>query len=174
MASVLYIADPVVTEELLSQQHQGQEEVRVDPRSVITPTGWDYIRQHRLQLSRGEAEPPPPEPPPPEASLTPEIAIPEISPAVADENRLVQEGRCDYPERPYGCRTEEFGSGFAESSSGQDRPVHQSPPPGESGADGKGNNRHEIVQGTVSGDRAADLEALVQRITDAVMERLRE
>ena len=173
MASVLYIADPVVTEEILSRQHQGQEEVCVDPRSVITPTGWDYIRQHRLQVSRGEAEPPPPEPPPPEASLTPEIAIQEILPAVADENRLVQEGRCDYPEQPCGCRTEEFGSGFVEPSSGPDRPVHQSPP-GESGADSEGNNSHEIVRDTVSGDRAADLEALVQRITDAVMERLGE
>jgi len=66
-----------------------------------------------------------------EANESTEAKIPEIgSKTPVSENRqtggdliqevctpqMVQEGACEHPDRPYGCKTDEFGSGFAESS----------------------------------------------------------
>ncbi len=167
MERVLYIADPVVTEDTLGQQHRGQKEVWVDPRAVITPTGWDYIRQHQLHLSRTEAEPAAAEPEEAEGSQ-----LTEVQPAAA-ETQLVQEGRCDHPDHAYGCRTDEFGSGFAEPSSCSDCAIHQQQQQqGKANGGCQGCNRHKTVQELVAAGEAADIEALVQQITDQIMERL--
>ncbi len=149
MANVLYVAEAVITEDLLRRLHQGQEEIHFGSKTVVTPTGWDFIREHQLQVSRGEA---------PSGAETNGQSAEGISgvgsePA-ASENRqtggelieevtpqMVQEGCCDHPDRPYGCKTDEFGSGFAESS-------------------------------TQNGDRDSDIETLVQQITDLVMAEL--
>lgn len=134
MATPCFIDAPVVTEALLRQQHQGQAELRLLPGAVITPTGWDYLRQHRVKVSRGEA-------PAPAASAAPaapapgQSLIPELSPA-----SLVQEGRCDHPDRACGCQTEEFGSGFVEPASCHECSVHHAE--GGCGEACQGCNRH--------------------------------
>jgi hypothetical protein len=150
MANVLYVAEAVITEDLLRRLHQGQEEICFGSKTVVTPTGWDFIREHQLRVSRGEA--------PSGAEMNePAVAeIPEVgSEPAASENRqtggelipevctpqMVQEGRCEHPDRSYGCTTDEFGSGFAEASA-------------------------------QAGDRDSDLEVLVQQITDLVMAEL--
>lgn len=161
MAGVVHIADPVVTGDSLARQHQGEEEVRVAARAVITPTGHDYIRQHRLRVVRGEPDPPPPSQPVSASSVPQDPRIAEVRPLSAEEMRLVQEGRCDYPDRPYGCETEEFGSGFAAPSSGGECEVEgEQKEPGA--AEARGDQGH-----------GADIEALVQYITDEIMARLK-
>lgn len=151
--SSLFLDAPIITENLLRQAHQGQEELRLLPRAVITPTGWDYIRQHRLKVTRGEA--PAPAAPAPASGL-----IPELTPS-----SLVQEGRCDHPDRPCGCQTEEFGSGFVEPASCGECSIHQVQ--GGCGEACKGCNRHQ---------RAAVLpgvsEDLVRQITAQVLANL--
>lgn len=55
MTEALHIDAPVVTGDLLGREHKGERTLSVAPSAILTPTAWDYIRQHRLQLSRGEA-----------------------------------------------------------------------------------------------------------------------
>jgi hypothetical protein len=102
---------------------------------------------------RGEA--PAPTAPTPTAGL-----IPELTPS-----SLVQEGRCDHPDRPCGCKTEEFGSGFVEPASCGECVLHQAQ--GGCGAGCKGCNRHQsaAVLSGVSED-------LVRQITAQVMSHL--
>ena len=137
MATSCFIDAPVITEALLRQQHQGQEELRLLPGAVITPTGWDYLRQHRVKVSRGEA----PTPAAPAASAAPVSAaglIPEMIPS-----SLVQEGRCEHPDRSCGCQTEEFGSGFVEPASCGECSVHHAE--GGCGDACQGCNRHQTT-----------------------------
>lgn len=54
MAAALHIDAPVVTGDLLGRAHKGERALRVAPGAILTPTAWDYIRQHRLQVRRGE------------------------------------------------------------------------------------------------------------------------
>jgi hypothetical protein len=152
MAS-LFLGAPVVTEALLRQEHQGQEELRLRPGAVITPTGWDFIRQHRLKVTRGEA-------PAPAAAAPSSALIPELTPS-----SLVQEGRCDHPDRPCGCQTEEFGSGFVEPHSCGECAVHQTH--GGCGPACKGCNRHQSAA-VLTGVS----EELVRQITAQVMSHL--
>ena len=58
MTAVLHIGDPVVTGDLLAREHKGERAVSVVPDAILTPTAWDYIRQHRLQLARGQVSAP--------------------------------------------------------------------------------------------------------------------
>lgn len=160
--SSLFLDAPVLTEALLHQEHQGQEELRLRPGAVITPTGWDYIRQHHLKVVRGEA--PAPAPVGPASAPAPGL-IPELTPS-----SLVQEGRCDHPDRACGCQTEEFGSGFVEPASCGECSVHHAE--GGCGPACQGCNRHknppalqQIVLPGVSED-------LVRQITAQVMTRL--
>ena len=53
MASILYIEEAVVTGDLLSRLHRDESEIRIADSAIVTPTGWDYLRQHRVQLSKG-------------------------------------------------------------------------------------------------------------------------
>ncbi len=55
MSEALHIDAPVVTGDLLGRTHQGERTLNVAASAILTPTAWDYIRQHRLQLSRGAA-----------------------------------------------------------------------------------------------------------------------
>ena len=54
----MHIGDPVVTGDLLAREHKGERAVSVVPDAILTPTAWDYIRQHRLQLVRGQVSAP--------------------------------------------------------------------------------------------------------------------
>ena len=159
MADRLHIPDAVVTGEVLRARHAGQEEVSVNDGAVVTPTGWDYLRSHRMRLTRGRAEEPGGS-----AAAAP-AAIPEVLPPGA-EGGVLSRGRCDHPDRPYGCKTEEFGSGFVEPSSCSRCAVYQADLEGRPSCGCGGCNRR-----TAADDEA---EALVQRLTDEIMRRLRE
>ena len=171
MATVLEITAPVVTGDDLRRQHDGEEEVRLPAKTVLTPTAWDYVREAGLRVVRtpvkGDA------PPPTAASRsTPAAAIPpkaeasSSTPAAASSTRpeasastpairevqpaqMVCAGRCELPDQPFGCRSEEFGSGFAA--------------PGPDGSTAP-------AGGLPAGEE--EVEALIQQITDLVMAEL--
>ena len=192
MAGILHIGDRVVTEEILQRRHHGETDVHICTRAVVTPTGWDYIRDHRLRVTRVE-----------QAALPPGTAsggrpaaggrtavgghaaagrpshhgadrsgtIPEIRPS-ADGTSLIQQGRCEFPSRSFGCKTEEFGSGFVEPSTCQECSLPERTPTTSNGACG-GCNRHRALHQAGEGRGSApDLEALVQQITEEIMSRL--
>ena len=157
MAGRLHISETVVTEEILRTRHAGQQEVSVAAGAVVTPTGWDYLRSHRVRLTRGE-------PPGPGWSRPASAeAVPEVLPPGA-EGGVLGRGRCDHPDRPYGCKTEEFGSGFVEPSSCSECAVYQAEAAGRPNGGCGGCNRRAAA------DR--EEEALVQRLTDEIMRRL--
>ena len=159
MAGRLHISETVVTEEILRARHAGQQEVSVPAGAVVTPTGWDYLRSHRVRLIRGE--------PPGSGRSRPASAgaVPEVLPPGA-EGGVLGRGRCDHPDRPYGCKTEEFGSGFVEPSSCSECAVYQAEVAGRPNGGCGGCNRRAAA------DRQE--EELVQRLTDEIMHRLRE
>lgn len=147
MAGTLHIDDAVITEGCLRGQHGDETEIQVSVGAVITPTGWDYIRDHRLRVVRGPAARPPagvPGPAPGDAASWSTTFGPssgqvrQVEPPAADGASIRSQGRFDHPDEPFGCKTDEFGSGYA--------------------ADGAASE--------------AEFEALVQRITDQIMERL--
>ena len=157
MSSTCHIDAQVVTEALLRQEHQSQEELSVLPGAVITPTGWDYIRQHRLRVVRRVA-------PAPAQPSAPGL-ITELTPS-----SLVQEGRCDHPDRSCGCQTEEFGSGFVEPHSCGECAVHHSQ--GGCGEACKGCNRHKSPPALQQIALPGVSEDLVRQIVAQVMGRL--
>ncbi len=156
MAGLLRITDSVITGDCLRQQHGDEDEVLVPSRAIVTPTGWDYIRDHRLRVQRDE--------PGRErcansslssvSSPSDPSSIPEVLPASADGASIRQLGRFDHPDRPFGCKNDDFGSGFADPGSRQecDATRTSAMPP-------------------VAGQDAA-FEALVQQITDIIMKQL--
>ncbi len=166
MPAVLHITETVITGGLLSREHESQEEVRVSSGAILTPTAWDYLRDRGLRLTRtDEVED--------TSTVKPSgsIEIPEVKTDAMDDTSLVQRGRCDHPDQAYGCKTDEFGSGFVQPDSSeepdvspegvengfeQDRRTCSTPPPGPS----------------LAGD--LEIEALIQRITDEVLARLEE
>ena len=159
MAGRLHITETVVTEEILRARHAGQQEVSVVDGAVVTPTGWDYLRSHGVRLTRGER--------PGAGGSRPASAeaVPEVLPPGA-EGGVLARGRCDHPDRPYGCKTEEFGSGFVEPSSCAECAVYQAEAAGRPNAGCAGCNRRAAA------DR--EEEALVQRLTDEILRRLKE
>lgn len=143
LAGTLHISEAVITAGLLQQRHGDEGEVQVGAAAVITPTGWDYIRDHRLRVARGHSAPPsrPPAAPARQSGgASGSTQIREVQPPAADDTSIRSQGRCDYPEQPFGCKTDEFGSGFA-------------------GSGGAPQTEEEF-------------EALVQSITDHIMTRL--
>jgi hypothetical protein len=144
---------------LLSREHKGERELRVSPDAVLTPTAWDYIRQQRLQLSRGgERE-----------------AVSALGTAGAsDADRIVGEGRCDHPGRSCGCQQEEFGSGFVEPSCCRDCAIHKLKREGDTSASCQGCNRHKTLLQLIESGQATDPEQLIQRITEMVAHRLED
>ncbi|NKB70170.1 MAG: hypothetical protein GKR89_24105 [Candidatus Latescibacteria bacterium] len=154
MAGQFRIEDQVVTGDALQRQHQGQGQVSVLPQAVITPTGWDYIRQHRLEVVR---------------STTAPQSLPEAEDAdTAVAAQQSQPGRCDQPDKPFGCQTEEFGSGFAEPTSCHDCTINKLRLEGRQDVDCHGCNRHKALQ-QVAGVQADEL---VRHIADLVAQRL--
>ena len=173
MAGILHIGEMVVTDQVLRQRHAGQAEVLVAPRAVVTPSGWDYLRDQRLQLRRGDVRGPRQHPQAPASSPQAGPAaggaapsrgeIPEVLPPGSDAG-VLSRGRYEHPDRAFGCRTEEFGSGFVEPSSCGDCAVQRS-------AAGSGSCACDGCNKAPAGG-GDDLEALVQRLTDEIMARL--
>lgn len=157
MAGVLHIGDPVVTGDLLGREHQGERELSVAPDAILTPTAWDYIRQHRLQLSRSGVQPPAAE-----------------SPHAASEEGIAGAGRCDHPDRSCGCQQEEFGSGFVEPSCCSDCAIHKLQQQGDPNASCAGCNRHKTFLQLVEKGQANDPEELIRQVTAMVVHRLED
>ena len=177
MADALHIDEAVITEDCISRRHGGEGEIHILKSAVITPTGWDFIRHHHLQVVRVER-----------AALgavarssgvsgAERRTIREISPS-ADDTSLLQQGRYDFPNRPCGCKEEEFGSGFVEPSSCRDCALNgQQQSSTTTGGEGcHGCNRLLTLQSNASGAQAdgaqADIEDLVQRLTEEIISRL--
>lgn len=152
MAQALDITAAVVTEEVLRASHAGESEIRVPAAAVVTPSAWDYVRYHRLQLTCGSRLMG-------SSSVAPTAAaIAEVLPP-GSEAGVLSRGRCDHPDRPYGCRTEEFGSGFVESACCSDCARKQA-------LDARAGNCGSCSDGD------AEMETLVQQLTDEIMKRL--
>ena len=154
MTGLLCLDAAVLTGEILSRQHQGQTSVQLAVEAIITPTGWDYIRQHRLQVVRGEQ--------------VQDATVTEVS-SVEDQSEPL--GRCDHPNKSCGCRTDEFGSGFVEPKSCHDCPIHALKQAGKPNCGCEGCNRHKAMEALVETGKGVDLEELVQQVTDQIMAR---
>ena len=158
MTQVLDISETVITERVLLALHSGQAEVRVAPGAVVTPSGWDFLRSNRVRLARGTGAASVAQP---SAPLAPAIAgIHEVLPPGSDTG-VLSRGRCDHPDKPYGCRTEEFGSGFVEPSCCSACAVQQA---GTKNCGCGGCNK--------AADTDDATEALVQTLTNEIMRRL--
>jgi hypothetical protein len=175
MAQILDIQATVVTGDVLSAAHRGEALVRVPAGAVITPSGWDYLRYHKLRLHDGAAAAASPQIAPGRPAAAPAAtagqAIAEVLPA-GFEAGLVSKGRYDHPDRAYGCRTEEFGSGFVEPASCDGCAVKAAARTG--GSCGCGGCNKEAAGSTPGGTSSGGSvdEALVQRLTDEIMRRL--
>ncbi len=121
MAAPLHIDGSLITEALLQQEHQGQSEISIRDGAIITPSARDYLRYHRVTVVAGGRSGSAPAAPKQTArqavttSTSSGVGTPiqEILPPGA-EGGMLYRGRCDHPDRAFGCRTEEFGSGFVE------------------------------------------------------------
>ena len=175
MAGVLYLQDPVITGDLIGRQHKGERELSLVPEAILTPTAWDYIRQHRLVLSQGENALPASkqvaEPIGPTAKL--EQAAEPIGPT-ANECHQTGEGRCEHPDRPMGCVQEEFGSGYVEPSCCRDCEIHKLKLEGDKNASCEGCNRHKTLMQLVEKGQASDPEELIREVSALVVHRLED
>ena len=162
MAAVLHIDDAVVTGDLLSRAHQGEREFSFVPNAILTPTAWDYIRQHRLQVSRGGEV---------SAATSSNAGQPETA---ETEGRIISEGQCEHPDRSCGCQHEEFGSGYVEPSCCHDCAIQKLKREGDAEASCEGCNRHKTLVQLVARGKASDPEELVRRISDIVTHRLED
>ena len=156
MTQVLDIPEAVVTEQVLRALHGGETDVCVAPGAIVTPSGWDFLRLHRLRLTRGAVGPM-------SRTAAPVSAASQISEVLppGSEAGVLSRGRCDHPDRPYGCRTEEFGSGFVEPATCSACAVQQM---GAQSHGCGGCNR------STASDEAT--ETLVQTLTNEIMRRL--
>ncbi|HIG57408.1 MAG TPA: hypothetical protein EYG11_21685 [Candidatus Latescibacteria bacterium] len=162
MAAVLHIDDTVVTGDLLSRAHQGEREFSFVPDAILTPTAWDYIRQHRLQVSRG-------------GEVSAATSSNEGQPETAEtEGRIISEGQCEHPDRSCGCKHEEFGSGYVEPSCCHDCAIHKLKREGDAEASCEGCNRHKTLMQLVARGKASDPEELIRRISEIVAHRLED
>lgn len=162
MAAVLHIDDTVVTGDLLSRAHQGEREFSFVPDAILTPTAWDYIRQHRLQVSRGGGV---------SAATSSNAGQPDTAETAG---QIISEGRCEHPDRSCGCQHEEFGSGYVEPSCCHDCAIHKLKREGDAEASCEGCNRHKTLMQLVARGKASDPEELVRRISEIVEHRLED
>ncbi len=174
MAEILHLDEMLITESLLLQRHQGEVEIHLVPDAIVTPSARDYLRLQGARVmqtsgarhvsnvgmgSRGHAGG--------TSSVAPRSTsatgtpIQEILPPGA-EGGLLYRGRCDHPDRSYGCQTEEFGSGFVE------------PACCDACAAAGTNGGPACDCADCSADDDADQETLVQRLTDEIMSRLEQ
>ncbi len=176
MQEQLHIQDVVVTSELLERSHSGQSHLVLGPKSVLTPSGWDYVRANGLEVVRGTGDESRGTQAPPEDRARPipdaPLGIREVLPTIAEDHRIVVEGRCEHPDRSCGCRSEEFGSGFVEPDDCEDCTVRRIQTEGPK-APCDGCNR-QLEEPADKGPDAATIDTLVQVITDQVVARLRE
>jgi hypothetical protein len=176
MAQILVVTDQVLTGDGLRQQHRGEDVVQVASRTVLTPSAWDFVRQQRLEVVRGEVSAAAAQPEPAAMPMAGTAAGPDAVPAVVGAAirevvpQMIAAGRCDHPDRAFGCRTEEFGSGFAEPVSCLECAVFRLRHQGQQAPACVGCNREHAVP--VGEPVEADLEALVQRLTDLVLAQL--
>ncbi len=158
----MHIDDTVVTGDLLSRAHQGEREFSFVPNAILTPTAWDYIRQHRLQVSRG-------------GEVSAATSSNEGQPETAEtEGRIISEGQCEHPDRSCGCKHEEFGSGYVEPSCCHDCAIHKLKREGDAEASCEGCNRHKTLVQLVARGKASDPEELIRRISEIVAHRLED
>ncbi len=158
----MHIDDTVVTGDLLSRAHQGEREFSFVPDAILTPTAWDYIRQHRLQVSRG-------------GEVSAATSSNEGQPETAEtEGRIISEGQCEHPDRSCGCKHEEFGSGYVEPSCCHDCAIHKLKREGDAEASCEGCNRHKTLVQLVARGKASDPEELIRRISEIVAHRLED
>ncbi len=158
----MHIDDTVVTGDLLSRAHQGEREFSFVPDAILTPTAWDYIRQHRLQVSRG-------------GEVSAATSSNEGQPETAEtEGRIISEGQCEHPDRSCGCKHEEFGSGYVEPSCCHDCAIHKLKREGDAEASCEGCNRHKTLMQLVARGKASDPEELIRRISEIVAHRLED
>ncbi|MGY8826090.1 MAG: hypothetical protein ACKVJG_19495 [Candidatus Latescibacterota bacterium] len=165
MASTLYIEDAVVTGELLGQRHASEEEVRVGEAAIVTPTGWDYLRQKRLQLSRGAVS---------STSVAEPLAPAANLVAEAQVSKIEGVGRCEQPNRSCGCHDEEFGSGYVEPSSCRDCAIYELKKSGDQGANCHGCNRRTLLDQLIESGQGVDPEQLIHEVTALVVHRLED
>ncbi len=166
MASILYIKDAVVTGDLLARRHASEEEVRVGEAAIVTPTGWDYLRQKRLQLSRGAGE----------CVAAAEPSAPVATTLIAEvaAAKLEGVGRCEQPGRSCGCQDEEFGSGYVEPSSCRDCAIYELKRTGGQGANCHGCNRRTLLDQLVESGQGVDPEQLIREVTALVVHRMED
>ena len=169
----MHIADRVITAEVIGRSHTGETELHVDRRAVLTPSAWDYVHEHGIDVVRQGTSA---GPVPPAGQPAPEPAdVKEVPPAVAEDTRIVQEGRCDHPDKSCGCQSDEFGSGFVEPECCDGCSVERARQEDAGGASCDGCNQDPSTRQSQSARAPVhDIETLVQQITDKVMARLRE
>lgn len=165
MASLLYIKDAVVTGDLLAQRHASEEEVRVGEAAIVTPTGWDYLRQNRLRLSRGSVD---------DASSAQEAAPAAALVTEVPAAQMEGAGRCEHPGRSCGCQDEEFGSGYVEPSSCRDCAIYELKKTGDQSANCHGCNRRTLLDQLVETGHGVDPEQLIHEVTALVVHRLED
>jgi hypothetical protein len=154
MAHTLQLDEMLVTEALLVQRHQDEGEVYLHAKAIVTPSARDYLRMHGVVIIQDIAAGAAPSSP---IMGTP---IQEILPP-GSETGLLYHGRCDHPDRAFGCQTEEFGSGYVEPACCD-----------ECARNGK-NGGPACSCEQCAGD-GEELEFLVQRLTDEIMSRLEQ
>ena len=175
MAGVLYLQDPVITGDLIGRQHKGERELSLAPEAILTPTAWDYIRQHRLVLSQGESGLPASEKAAEPIGSTAKLEqAAEPSGPTANECHQTGEGRCEHPERPMGCVQDEFGSGYVEPSCCHDCAIHKLKLEGDKNASCEGCNRHKTLMQLVEKGQASDPEELIREVSALVVHRLED
>ena len=152
MDAVLYINDAVVTERTLSRAHKGEAVVCVKEGAIVTPTARDYVRQHRVELVEGEVQ---------------RQTAGEAS--ASARGQLVQEVRCEHPERSHGCEKEEFGSGYVEPEACESCAIRALQLQGKGNAGCEGCNLHKGC----GGGGNIDMDELVREITDLVVDMLK-
>ena len=166
MASILYIEEAVVTGDLLSRLHGDESEIRIADSAIVTPTGWDYLRQHRVQLSKGDA--------PASTRCSPNGVADVSQSSEVEHSQMDGAGRCEHPSRSCGCQTEEFGSGYVEPSSCDDCAIFHMKRRGESGADCHGCNRRVLLDQLAESGQGIDPEQLIRQVTSLVEDRLED
>ena len=158
MTSVLYIEESVVTGEILAGAYSGEQEVCLTETAIVTPTGWDFLRNSRLRLIRDRV-----------SKKTVSLRAVEEK---TDEYMMDGLGRCNQPESSCGCVDEEFGSGFVEPTSCQDCAIHELKRKGDNSVNCNGCNRRALLDQLSESTDTMEPEQLIQEVTAVVTKRL--
>jgi hypothetical protein len=158
MTSVLYIEESIVTGEILVGAHSGEREVCVNETAIVTPTGWDFLRNSRLRLIR--------------SSVTKKPVSSRLVKEKTDQYMMDGLGRCNQPDCSSGCIDEEFGSGFVEPTSCQDCAIHELKRKGDNSANCNGCNRRVLLDQLSESADIMEPEQLIREVTAVVTKRL--